>query len=543
MRGAGVLRVLTVTAALVAWLLLVRVLGPVGLLVGLALLVLPRVGPRARAWLRPRAWAGWKVALGLAVVVALLGAGLVVAPPGRLPLPPSTGSWVTPSYLGRAAVADPLRAVAPGPPGPLGDSPEVTTAWYAGADCGELAALPTGWLVAVCARGGEGGGSRVLRLVDPRTLRPLASRELPAAPAGAPAGCGRGFLVSGDRVVVATAAGTLDVLTTADAAGEPDLTLEGSTDLAGELGQGECLVSVAGSPDRWWWAGSEGHVGLLDAEGAVASLRLPGAVANPVSASDGAAYVVTTETLVSVGLDPAGRLEVRWRSVYDNGTGVREGQLSRGSGTSPVPLEGTAASGPLLALVDNADPRVQLRLVRARDGRLVCQTALFTDEASAAEADPLPVDVAGVVVANAAGWTGPARTLLGRAPEGGLARVDLVDGECVTTWTADVVAPSVRPAVSPVTGLVHAWAVRPSWWGVDAWYLTGLDARTGELRFGARAGTGPAFAGRRGGVHLGADSAATVATAGGLVRVSDRFPLVDRPAAEGGGGPGGIRAR
>lgn len=527
---AAVGRVLAVTAALAAWLLLVRVLGPVGLLLGVLLLVLPRVGPRVRAWLRPRALAWWQVALGAVVVVGALAAVLVLAPAGRLPLPPSTGTWVTPSYLGRAAVADPLPALAPGPPGPLGDSPEVDGAWFGGADCGELAALPTGWLVAVCAEGGEddepGGGTRVLRVLDPGTLRPLVSRELPPAPSGAPARCGRALAVTGDQVVVGTAAGALDVLATTDAAGEPDLTLAGSTDLRGELAEGECLVGVAPDATGLWWAGSAGRVGVVDPADGVASLRLPGTVANPVTAVDGTAYVVTTQVLAAVGRDPAGRLEVRWRSVYDGGTGVRTGQVSRGGGTAPVLLDGTDASGPLLALTDNADPRVQLRLVRAVDGSLVCQTALFDDEASAVEADPLPVDRAGVVVANAAGWTGPRSTLLGRAPAGGLARVDLVDGRCRTTWTSDVVSPSVRPAVSPVSGLVHAWAVRPSWWGVDAWYLTGLDARTGELRFAARAGTGPAYAGRRGGVLLGADAAATVATAGGLVRVVDRFPTL-----------------
>lgn len=527
---AAVGRVLAVTAVLVAWLLLVRVLGPVGLLLGVLLLVLPRVGPRVRAWLRPRALAWWQVALGAGVVVGALVAVLVLAPAGRLPLPPSAGTWVTPSYVGRAAVADPLPVLAPGPPGPLGDSPEVSGAWFGGADCGDLAALPTGWLVAVCAEGGEddepGGGERVLRVLDPGSLRPLVSRALPPAPSGAPARCGRGVAVVGDQVVVGTAAGALDVLATTDAAGEPDLTLAGSTDLRGELAEGECLVAVAPDATGLWWAGSAGRVGVVDPEDGVASLRLPGTVANPVTAADGTAYVVTTQVLAAVGRDPAGRIEVRWRSVYDAGTGVRTGQVGRGGGTAPVLLDGTDASGPLLALTDNADPRVQLRLVRAGDGSLVCQTALFDDEASAVEADPVPVDRAGVVVANAAGWTGPRSTLLGRAPAGGLARIDLVDGRCRTTWTSDVVSPSVRPAVSPVSGLVHAWAVRPSWWGVDAWYLTGLDARTGELRFAARAGTGPAYAGRRGGVHLGADAAATVATVGGLVRVVDRFPTL-----------------
>ncbi len=514
-------RTLGLVAVLLGWLLVLRVAGPVALPLAAAALAVPRV----RAWLRPRRWPWWRVAATAAGAAAVVVAGAVLAPAGRLPLPPAVGTWVTPSYLGRAAVPDPLPALGRGPVGPIGDSPEVTTAWYAGEDCGDLVALPGDRLAAVCAA----GAGRVLRVVDAVDLAPLAARTLPDAPAGSPPGCGRALLVAGDDVVVASAAGTVDRVDGAD----DDLRLADRVDLSGELTAGECLVSVAADGPRLWWAGSGGRVGVVGPGGAGpgGSVRLPGEVANPLRATDGAAYVVTTRVVASVGLGDDGRPVVRWRSVYDAGTGVREGQLSAGAGTSPVPLPGDAATGPLLALVDNADPRVRLRLVDADDGSLVCQAALFEDGASAVEADPVPVGDAAVVVAGSAGWNGPLSALLGRPPAGGLARVDLVDGACGTTWTADVVAPSVAPTVSPVTGLVYAWAVRPGWWGVDAWYLVGVDARTGALRFGARAGTGPALAGTRGGVHLGADAAATVATAGGLVRVVDRFPLPEVTAS------------
>ncbi len=513
------------------WLLLVGVLGPLVLLAPLVLLV-PRVrrvlparrhdGPRWRTTLT--VGAGTVVALGALVAVALL------APAGALPLPPGAGAWVVATYEGRAAVPDPITGLGDGPgngpAGPVGDSPEVASRWYAGADCGDLVDLPAARLAAVCVRGDES----TLRVVGD-DLGSGAERSLPTTRASASSvgACGRAVVaLGGGRVAVATSTGALEVLATVDAAGAPDLTLLASLDLG--VPDDDCPVSLAAAPGggSLWWASAGGLVGFVRLadptrpQAVGRPVRLSGEVTNAITTTGPAAYVVTTDQLASVALDDAGRPQVVWRSVYDTGTRVRSGQLSVGSGTPPVLLAGTAASGPLLAITDNADPRVHLQLYGRSDGALVCQQAVFDDESSAVEAPPVAVGPAAVVVANAAGWDAPTRTLLGRAPTGGLARVDLVDGECRTTWTADVVAPSVPSTLSPQTGLVYAWATRHSWWGVSAWWLTAIEASTGRVRYAARAGIGTAWSGRRGGLHLGADGAAYLSVVGGLARVADR---------------------
>jgi len=88
--------------------------------------------------------------------------------------------------------------------------------------------------------------------------------------------------------------------------------------------------------------------------------------------------------------------------------------------------------------------------------------------------------------------------------------------------TSDEIAPTSVAKVSLATGLVYAYTTRPSWWGVSAWYLTAIDARTGETAFSVRTGTGTLFNNHYSAVTLGPDGSAYVATLGGMVRVRDQ---------------------
>jgi hypothetical protein len=128
----------------------------------------------------------------------------------------------------------------------------------------------------------------------------------------------------------------------------------------------------------------------------------------------------------------------------------------------------------------------------------------------------------GVVVANNAGYPSPRSTLLGFTSQPGIARVDLVDGACVLSWTSDAVSPASGVVASHANGLLYAWTKRPSLTGVSAWYLTAIDADTGRNRWGVRTGTG-LLAGSDGSrIMLDRDGAAWLGTLAGLVRVSDR---------------------
>ena len=505
------------TAALLALLVLGLALGPWVALAAVGLLFVPRV----RDWLRPtRRVTGVLAAVGLAVTGLVL-----VVPDGWLPVPPGPGSLVTPGYVGRPALPRPVAAPAVTAPaaspwaGPLGESPRVDTAWYGLGRCGDLDFDGHGRLVGLC---GDRHGP-VLQVIDPRSLRPLVTKDLPDRPEGDGTQawqelCGRAsYLDDADRAVVATTDRRVLVVATDDAEGDPDLTTAASYDLTRRVPGEDCLVALQeDGRGRLWYATAHGRVGSIDpVTGRATVLDLGEEIANPLGVEADGVYVVTTSALYRLGRDAAGPT-VRWRAAYDRGSERKPGQLSQGSGSTPTPV-----AGGLVAITDNANPTMRVAFHRASDGGLVCQTGVFADDEGATESSLVAVG-SGVVVENNHGYAGPLSTVLGRTTDAGLARVDVVGGTCAVRWTSEQTAPGVAPQLSLASGLLYAYTKRHSWWGADAWYLTALDVRTGRTVFSVRTGLGALLDGHRGEVAIAKDGSAYVATLGGMVRVRDR---------------------
>ena len=512
----------------VAWVAVVSLwlaLGPLVVLAVLVLLAVPRTGRRARPLLLGRGVLTRRTTLAAVAAAALVVGGLWLLPDGRLPVPPGGGAWVTPAYTGRPVAARPVVAVddsAADPvvvptvsdlPGPLGLSVEVDSSWFGAEHCGTLLPDSHERLAALCT---SRSGVR-LKVIDPRTLRPVSAQELPDLPeAEACAEPAPPVLDAVGNLLVATGDRRLLQVATADAADEPALVTEAVVDLAPVVPAGDCVVAVVLDGDaRAWFATAAGLVGLVAGDAAPVVLDLEEPVSQPLAADRDGVYVTTAEAVHRV-VTSAGAPLVGWRTAYETGSGRKPGQRDAGSGSGAVLLDG--ADGPLLAFTDNANPRMHVVVLRAADGSQVCRTQVFEDDASATEAALVPVGDA-VVVTNGHGWTGAWRGVLGRRTPGGIARVE-ADG-CATTWTSPEVAPTSGATLSEPTGLVYAWTKRRSWVGVDAWYLTALDVRTGRTAWSARGGTG-AWADNDGApVTLAPGGAAFVATRAGLVRVVD----------------------
>lgn len=511
-----------VLVALVA--LLWGALGPWTLVLAGGLLLVPRIRERVP---RPRlSWRGGGIA---AAVVAVVAAVTVLLPDGLLPTPSTGGFLVTPSYEGRQVAAQPLPAGGPAQhpwladahldhPGPLGDLPEVETAWYGRESCHELRLASDGRLVALCAdRRGP-----LLRVVDPRSLRPLATKRLPAVPETddrlrATVCATTGFhLDNRDRVLVTTSDRKIQAITTSDAEGEPDLTVAQTWSLRDRVPDDDCLVdAMTDWSGRIWWASLAGRVGVLDTvTGGAELLELDGQPTQPFAADEAGVYLATDRALHRLVVGERGAVEVDWRAEYDRGVEVKSGQLAQGTGSGP-----TLVDGNLVALTDNAEPRMHVAFHDRSTGKQVCRSAVFDGGESATETSLVSVGP-GVVVSNDHG-NGTAATSLGLTPSGGVARVDHVDGDCRVVWSADVAPVAVRPTVSRSTGLVYTATKRPSAWGVAGWYLTALDARTGAVAFSVRTGTGALHRTERSVVTLDVDGAAYVGNRSGLVRVAD----------------------
>ncbi len=529
------------TAALLGVALLYLALGPWVLLAALGGLLVPAV----RDWLRPT----WRVTgVVVAVVLALVGL-VVVIPDGWLPVPPGPGAWVTPAYVGRPAAEHPIRTTVPQHPGlapngtssmhddawasdtypwsgPLGESPEVDTAWYGLEECATLAFDSHGRLVALC---GDLHGP-TLHVIDPDTMRPLVTKDLPDRPGGGAKPwenlCGGAyfFLDDSDRAVVATTDRHVLVVATDDAEGDPDLTTQAGYDLSKQIPEDDCLIALV--PDwagRIWWVTQQGRVGTIGRTGDAKVLDLGEDVANSMAVDRDGVYVVTTHALYRLRARDGDRPTVTWRASYDRGSQRKSGQLSQGSGTTP-----TVLPGGLVAITDNADPRMHVQFYDTRSGDLVCQQAVFRDDQSATENSLVSVGT-GVIVENNHGYNSPLSTVLGRTTDAGVARVNVRPpstgsgrGHCSVAWTVDRAAPSSVPKVSLANGLLYAYTKRHSWWGADAWYLTAIDVRNGRPVFSVRTGLGVLLNNNYAAVTIAKDGSAYVATLGGMVRVRDR---------------------
>jgi hypothetical protein len=90
---------------------------------------------------------------------------------------------------------------------------------------------------------------------------------------------------------------------------------------------------------------------------------------------------------------------------------------------------------------------------------------------------------------------------------------------CRTAWTSNERAPSVVPKLSLANGLVYTYTHPPRSDGIDAWYLTTLDFRTGQTVYRRLAGTGFAFNNNYAPVTLGPDGTAYVGVLGGVVEL------------------------
>jgi outer membrane protein assembly factor BamB len=514
-----------------AWL----ALGPLVLLVVVALAV-----PRVRRWFRPsrRVVLGWMLA-----AVAVVGV-VVVLPDGRLPIPPGAGLLVAPSYVGHPATPQPITMDLPqhprlarngassmhddawasdayAGPGPLGRSVEVDTAWYGVEECATLAFDRAGRIVALC---GTWSGPR-LHVLDPDTMRPLVTRTLPKRSSRSGVKpwqdlCAGAYfyLDDQDRAVVATTDRRILVVATSRADGSPALSVRSQYDLSGDVPSPDCLIALMPDWDgRIWFVTRQGRTGFVDPTTRTAHvLDLGEQVANSFAVDqEGGVYVVTVSALYRLGV-AGGVPSVTWRIAYDRGRRTKSGQLSRGSGTTP-----TVLPGGLVAITDNAEPRMHVQFYDIDDGQLVCQAAVFGPGESATENSLVSVGD-GVVVENNHGYSSPLSTLLGRATTGGLARVDVAGGHCTVVWTSAVVAPTSVPKVSLATGLVYAYTKRRSAWGVSAWYFTAIDARTGTPVWSVRTGLGVQFNNHYAAITLAPDASAYVATLAGMVRVRDQ---------------------
>ena len=253
-------------------------------------------------------------------------------------------------------------------------------------------------------------------------------------------------------------------------------------------------------------------------------------ISNGLAVTRTGSFVLTSSALYKFKVGHGGRPYRVWRAGYDHSVDKsRLGQLSLGSGTSPTVLGG----GSYVAINDSGEHmnvlvfRTADRLQRGQR-RLLGAFPTFEDAAGQADADSLLGYRRSIIAENNYGysWIFDPQTgvLSSQANLPGLERIDVTrDGRLVKVWENDEVVSNTLPKLSTRTGLLYVIArQRDEQNGVDAYYWTAIDFRTGEVVWQKLAGTGVNYDGYWPGPDMGKDGTMYMAVYGGVVAIRDR---------------------
>ncbi|WP_455353208.1 hypothetical protein [Streptomyces sp. SYSU K217416] len=436
--------------------------------------------------------------------------------------------------------------------GPLGRNPEVISRKIApfGGECATATFDAAGRLLTVC---GTFQGFK-LKLLDPRTLATLAEYRLPQRSSTVEAvtrldfekifkdtsGGAYFFLDNEDRVVLADSRQhILRIAHERTADGGWRFTVEDDWDLTGQVPHdcvswtnlrpsGTCDPVTSVMPDwegRIWWVTRLGRVGTVDPRTSeIRSVRLDGEeIQNSFSVAEDGVSIVSDHALYSFRSAADGTPRVQWRQTYDRGTTAKPGSVNQGSGTTPD-LFGDG----YVAITDNADDRMNVLVFRRGKDvpaaeRLVCEVPVFGPGRSTTDNSLISWGNS-LVVENNYGYENPTSLLFGRSVVGGASRIDVrEDGSgCDTVWESEVRSPSTVPKLSTANGLLYFYEKEPSRLGIDAWYLTAVDFRTGEQKWQRLTGTGPSYDNNWAPITLGPDGTAYAGVFNGIVAIRDR---------------------
>ena len=489
---------------------------------------------------------------GLAWIAAAFAAALlVVAPAAAAPIAPGPVSTL-PAFTGAPFSAQPATpTLAPQNPflgknpnnnihddtwmtdayqrrGPLGRSLVAFSGAFPPSLCGTLAFDSHGRIVSVCPSAGLPPQARV---IDPTTLRPLATLDLPNPPdtTGTPAyqnftGGGYFFLDPQDRIWAATKSNQLWVI--AERAGGTRLVKQRAYDLSRVLTPQEHITSAL--PDFsgriWFVSKQDGKVGLLDPKTGSVRVRTVGEeVENSFAVDRDAVYIVSDKRMYRFSAGRDGRPRVDWRVTYPN-SGIRKpSQVDAGSGTTP-----TVMSGGYVAITDNADPmdvvvyRTPKRLRRGQH-RVVCTVPVFDKGASATENSVITAGRS-LIVENNYGYQDPFGPNAGAITQPGFARVDVNrrGTSCRLVWTTRTErAPTVVPKLSTKTGLIYTYTQDADATPARRWSWTAISFRTGRRAWKQLAGTGAFYNNNYAGIAIGPTGTAYLGVIGGIVALKD----------------------
>jgi hypothetical protein len=379
-------------------------------------------------------------------------------------------------------------------------------------------------------------------LLDPQSLQVLASYPLPARdfldplfPYGDTSGAAYFVMDNQDRVLLTDTENAIQIIEYAGG----ELKQVERYDLSDEI-----VVMTPPAKDHvqmtipdWqgeylWFTTRYGVVGTVNLDSrAVRSIELEGEeIQNSFAVAEDGVYIITDHAMYRFNSNTTGRPVVDWRTEYDRGTRIKPSNFNQGSGTTPQLF------GELVAVSDNAEPRMNILFLKRSDGSEVGRLAVFEQGLSTTE-NGLPGLVRkgpngleySVIVDNNYGIERDKIMETGRCwtdHAGGLVRIDLIpDGTGGYTleqvWRSPEKSSQVLPKLSLSNGFLYVYTYEQLPSEEYTWYFTAVDFGTGETAFSIPTGEGLDYTNFGPPLILGPDGAAYLGTMGGLLRVRD----------------------
>lgn len=319
----------------------------------------------------------------------------------------------------------------------------------------------------------------IVMLISPQTLKPLDQVKLIKPQTGNLAGGLYNYLDHQNRLVLVDGDGVMRWYSNDydQATDTGSLTLEKSVD----IGQPMVVGLVPDYEGRIWFAtqgslsttASPAVVGYYDPQTETTqTFNLPAGemVANSISSSPAGVAVTTTRGLALFAAGANGAITPLWHAVYEN-SGVRKpGQLSPGTGSTPV-FFGPTTGYEYLVITDNATapntnnatPAENVNVYSVADGTLVAQTPFLTSSNAGTENAPIAVGNRIFVPSTFGYWYPPPSETGAATPAtapfaGGFQGMTLAaDGTNLTTnWgPANTVPSSALPRLSLADNLIY----------------------------------------------------------------------------------------
>lgn len=384
-----------------------------------------------------------------------------------------------------------------------------------------------------------------LLLIDPESMEALAVHELPPRdptdplfPYNDTSGAAYFALDDQDRVLLSDAWNFLHVVRYDDSSGRFETVHKYDLRPYVVPLQAPARDHVQMTLPDWnrdgllWFMSRYGIVGTVNLHtDQVRTVELVGEeIQNSFAIAEDGAYFVTDHAMYRFHANEDGLPVQDWRTEYDRGSRVKPGMINQGSGTTPQIF------GEMVAIADNAEPRMNLLFLRRADGSEVCKLPVFDDEFGTTE-NALPGVVRegpngleysiivennyGKESSNLFGPGGPCATTVG-----GVVRIDMVPDEnghhsCRRVWFSPENSCSTVPKLSLANGLLYLHTYERLAGGYG-YYLTAVDFATGATVYRQPTGTGIRYTDFGAPLTLSpTGGTAFIGSLGGLIRIRD----------------------